>query len=276
MTTPKADTPLFVRLELTPEQQRRIREQTGHVITAIPIETREAWALCRFGGIELRVPRGVFMPTPSSEHTFEVAKKVLASATASAARRPVVVDVGTGAGAIALAIAWALPHASVYGTELSALALHAARRNRGRLRLRNVRFVSGSLLSPLPARLRGGVDLIVANVPYLPPDRPDISAAFPEGTAVGLGSDGLGLVRKVLLGARGFLRGGGSLVLQLAEFQWPLLESEVAKLGYRAPGLAPREDGGAVTGILAWPECTIDGAAGPRGQQFTVESRCSL
>ena len=254
MTTVKAAMPLFVQLELTPEQQRRVREQTGHDVTTIPIEAEGAWAPCRFGGIELRVPRGVFMPTASSEHTFELARTVLASAPHSATRSPIVVDVGTGAGAIALALARVLPRAFVYGTELSTLALNAARRNRDRLGLRNVRFLSGSLLSPLPARLRGGVDVIVANVPYVPPDRADISTAFPEGTAVGPGADGLGLVRTLLLGARGFLRAGGSLVLQLADFQWPLLASEVAKLGYRDAALARRAHGGPVTGILVWPE----------------------
>lgn len=250
MTTPEPDAPLFVRLELTPEQRQTIRERTGLSITALPIETRAASVRCRFGGLDLDVPRGVFAPTPASERTFELAREVAAAADRLSRSRPIVVDVGTGAGAIGLAIAQALPQALVYGTELSPPALRAARRNRARLGLRNIRFVCGSLLSPLPARLRGGVDVIVANVPYLPPDRMDASRAFPRGTAMGTEADGLGLVRELVRTAPAYLRPGGGLVLQLAEFQWPVLASEAGRMGYDAPRLAAQEGPGPVAGCL--------------------------
>ena len=260
MTTPKADAPLFVQLELTPEQQRRIREQTGYVVDAIPILTRAESMRCRFGGLEFRVPRGVFVPTGSSERTFEMARDAAADVAARESK-PVVVDVGTGAGAIALAIAHAIPRALVFGTELSAPALRAARLNRARLRIRNARFASGSLLSPLPRRLRGSVGVIVANVPYLPPERrAEASRAFPEGTAMGTESDGLGLVRELLRNARTFLRRGGSLIVQVADFQWPALVIEAATLGYTAPTTSRSVEAGPVACRLRWPEPESDDA----------------
>jgi release factor glutamine methyltransferase len=254
MTTPEPDAPLFVRLELTPEQQRRIREQTGHSITAIPIEATEPSVRCRFGGLDLGVPRGVFVPTAASERTFELARRVAMRSSPPTRRRQVIIDVGTGVGAIALAIARAFPQSLVYGTEVSSPALRAARRNRARLGLRNVRFAFGSLLSALPASLGGGVDVIVANVPYLPPDRfAEVARVFPEGTAKGTGADGLGLMRELARAARVFLRPGGCLVVQLADFQWPAVAIETARLGYDAPQLASRQGPGPVAACLSWP-----------------------
>lgn len=257
MPAAKTDVPLFVQLELTPEQQRRIRERTGRVVTSLPIETRAASVRCRFGGLELAVPRGVFMPTSSSQRTFEFALAVGDTQKAGS----IIIDVGTGTGAIALALAHRLPAAIVYGTEISPLALRAARRNRTRLGLRNVHFASGSLLSPLPRRLTGRVDLIIANVPYLPPSRrKEASGAFPDGTAFGTDSDGLGLVRRVLRSARTFLRPGGSLVVQVGDVQWSALASEAEKLGYVKPLLALPDESGPVAGRLSWNSQPIHSA----------------
>ena len=259
MTTPKADAPLFVRLELTLEQQRTIWDQTGYFVAAIPIETNAASLRCRFSGLELVIPRGVFVPTSSSERTFELAHDAFAEVEERESGG-VIVDVGTGAGAIALALAHAFPGTTVYGTDVSLEALGAARRNRARLGLRDVRFASGSLLSTIPMRLRGGVDLIVANVPYLPPDRwKEASRAFPEGTAIGPDPDGLGLVRQLLRRATRFLRPGGSLVIQLADFQWPAISLHAARLGYADPFLSAQDEPGPIPGRLLFRKARADG-----------------
>lgn len=190
------------------------------------------------------MPRGVFVPTAATE-------RLLAAGIAAAAnfRNPVLVDVGTGCGAVALAAARDLPHAVVYATEISDVALRAARRNRTTLSVRNVRFVRGSLLSALPRRLRGGVNVIVANVPYVPPRLTDAFAAIcPIDTAIGVGSDGLGLVRDLASAARDFLVPGGSVVLPLAGFQWSGFADELVALGYGTPTFAPSDGEGPVAG----------------------------
>jgi release factor glutamine methyltransferase len=118
--------------------------------------------------------------------------------------------------------------------------------------LKNVRFLSGSLLSPLPKRLAAGVNVIVANAPYVPPQMSEAFAgAFPEGTAIGFGADGLDLIREIADTARGFLVAGGSLVLQLADFQWPVFSKELTALGYSKPRLSPSRTG-PVAGTLHW------------------------
>ena len=246
--TPRASAvPLFVELELTEEQQRQILQQTGISLGGIVFESTARSIHVSFAGLALTVPIGVFVPTAATEHTCSVAVEA-----ASRWRRPVVVDVGTGCGAVALSIAHSRRHSSVYGTDISDVAVRAARRNRTRLSLKNVRFLRGSLLSPLPRRLSGSVNVIVANAPYVPPEMSEAFAgSFPEGTAIGLGPDGLDLIREIARTARGFLVTGGSLVLQLADFQWPVFSKELTALGYSKPRLSPSRTG-PVAGTLDW------------------------
>src|SRR5436190_12339997 len=247
MTAGTSVVPLFLELELTEEQQRQIHRQTGISIGGIVFESTARSIRVSFAGLALQVPRGVFVPTAATEHTCSVAVEA-----ASQWRAPVVVDVGTGCGAVALSIAHSLRSSSVYGTDISDAAVRAARRNRTRLSLKNVRFLRGSLLSPLPKRLAAGVNMIVANAPYVPPQMTEAFAgSFPEGTAIGLGADGLDLIREIANTARGFLIAGGSLVLQLADFQWPVFSKELTALGYSKPRLSPSRTG-PVAGRLEW------------------------
>lgn len=249
MTADPPGAPLAFAIHLTADQRRHILDQTGRSISEILYESAAPEVRCSFGGIPLRVPRGVFVPTAATEHLLHAAIQ-----SASAFTRPTIVDVGTGSGAVALALANALPRASVVATDVSDLALRAARVNRARLKLRNVRFAHGSLLTPLPRRLRSKVAVIVANVPYVPPRLADaLERSFPEGTAIGPGKDGLDLVRELAADARKFLMPGGSLVLQLADFQWSGVGKELAALGYEAPELQQHAIDSPVAGRLVLP-----------------------
>jgi release factor glutamine methyltransferase len=141
----------------------------------------------------------------------------------------------------------------VIATDMSEAALRAARANRTRLRLHNARFVFGSLLTPLPRRLKSKISVIVANIPYVPPPLADaVERAFPEGSAIGQGKDGLDLVRELAATAREFLIPGGSLVLQLADFQWAGFGVELIALGYDAPELQHQAIDAPVAGRIVW------------------------
>jgi release factor glutamine methyltransferase len=240
--------PLFVPLQLTAEQRELIRQRTGITIATLPFAADVPLVKCRFGGITLRVNRGVFTPSAATERLFELVREAV-----TGRRRPIIVDVGTGCGAVALALAAALPHASLFATEISDIALACARRNRDRLGLRNVSVRGGSLLSPLPRRLLGKVSAIAANIPYVPPGLSDaVRHAFPEGTAIGKGSDGLDLVRELVRDAREFLVAGGSLGLQLAGFQWAPFAVELRDLGYDVPTWREPLPNAPVVGIIRW------------------------
>src|SRR5262245_9005555 len=114
-----------------------------------------------FMDLVLEVRPGVFVPRPETEVLVETALELVRDVGS-----PVVVDVGTGTGAMALAIRRARPEACVIATDVSEAAVSLASDNAERLGL-DVEVLLGDLLDPVPAELRGAVDLIVSNPPYV-------------------------------------------------------------------------------------------------------------
>lgn len=163
----------------------------------------------RFHGVPLRTSPGrVMTPRRTAEQLVAAALERLPSYPAC------VVDVGTGSGAIAIALAAAAPEVEVWATDTSpgavALARYNVRRQRlcGRVHVRN-----GDLLEPVP----DGIDLVVANLPYLPatdagryPDLADEPAA-----AVFASGDGLEPYRRLLVACEERLHGDAAVVIQL-------------------------------------------------------------
>jgi release factor glutamine methyltransferase len=162
-----------------------------------------------FRHLVLTVRPGVFIPRPETEVVVDVALEAVAGA-----QTPSVVDVGTGTGAIALSIAQEHPGARVWATDLSEDAVALARENAGRLGL-DVTVVEGDLLAALPPELRGSLDLVVSNPPYVPPERePDLAPevlADPADALFG-GSEVSG---RLLSEAAAWLRPGGHVVLEI-------------------------------------------------------------
>jgi release factor glutamine methyltransferase len=149
----------------------------------------------------------VMTPRPASE-------RLVNAAVAITGDRPArIADVGTGSGAIA-ALAAALPRAEVFATDTSAAAVLLARVNVGRLELADrVTVLHGNLLDPVP----GALDLIVANLPYLPraeaSRHPELAGEPPD--AAFAGGDGVDAYRALIAASRGRLIADGALVIQL-------------------------------------------------------------
>jgi release factor glutamine methyltransferase len=143
------------------------------------------------------------------------------------ARGPVVVDVGTGCGAIAIAVAKAIPNAEVYAIDQSAEALKVATANARRHDVSGqLIFWQGDLLDSLP----DAVDLILANLPYIPTAgiatlAPEVRDYEPRAALDG-GPDGLDLIRELLIQAPRRLQPTGGLALEFGAGQ----ELEVLKL----------------------------------------------
>jgi release factor glutamine methyltransferase len=161
----------------------------------------------------LTVRPGVFVPRPETEVTATVALQTLDGVSA-----PVVVDVGTGTGAIAVTVAGRRTDAVVSATDVSPDAVALARDNARRLDVR-VDVREGDLLAPLDPALRGRVDLIVSNPPYLTEaeyqDLPPAVRRDPYLALVG----GIDVHARLAADARGWLRPGGRLVLEIGEAQ---------------------------------------------------------
>src|SRR5262245_65852 len=114
--------PLTLLVQLTEEQRRQIFEQTGRMIDAVPVASRAASIETHFGGISLRVARGVFVPAVVTEHLLQ-----RALAAAQHYGRPTIAEVGTGCGAVALALARKRIDAFIHATDISDVALRCAR-----------------------------------------------------------------------------------------------------------------------------------------------------
>jgi release factor glutamine methyltransferase len=195
------------------------------------------WA---FRTLDLLVDRRVLIPRPETE----VVAGLAIDALAALGRPAVAVDLGTGSGAIALSLAaerW--PDVEVWATDVSLDALAVARANLAALgrRAAVVRLVEGDWFAALPAELRGTVDLVVSNPPYVP-DGDELSeevAAWEPLGALLAGPDGLDDVRHIVAEAPAWLRPDGTLVVEIGDQQGPAVAALAAAAGFRDVTIAP-------------------------------------
>ena len=158
-------------------------------------------------------PGRVFTPRATTERLVDAALDRLGGRPARVA------DVGTGSGAVAITLALRSPQVEVWASDTCANALALARLNADRLGAQ-VHCVKGDLLEGLPRDL----DLIVANLPYLPEgpgyaDEP-AKAVFSTG-------DGLDHYRRLIAGAADHLDDDGAMLIQ---FHGDVLEAERSEL----------------------------------------------
>jgi release factor glutamine methyltransferase len=168
-----------------------------------------------FRRLELRVGPGVFIPRPETETLVELALEKLPEGGS-------VVDLCTGSGAIALSLVDERPDAWVHATEASSLAFGWALKNRDALRL-PATILQGDLFEPLPPELRGALDVVVSNPPYIADDEEgslplDVVAHEPH-EALFSSPDGLSVIRRIAAEAVGWLRPDGWLLLEIGETQ---------------------------------------------------------
>jgi release factor glutamine methyltransferase len=170
----------------------------------------------QFFGLDFEVSPAAIIPRPETEMLVE-------EAIAFARDRPadqgvVIADIGTGCGAIAVTLAHLLPTARLIAVDQSADALALAQRNADLHRaIQPIKFLEGDLLGPLDSP----VDLVVANLPYIPTGEwetlpPEIRDREPRQGLDG-GPDGLRELRRLLAVAPGHLAEFGALVLEIGQ-----------------------------------------------------------
>jgi release factor glutamine methyltransferase len=167
----------------------------------------------QFMDLRLRVEPGVFVPRPETELLAEAALDALTGVPA-----PSVVDVGTGTGAIALALKQARPDATVVATDVSEAAVELARANASRHGL-DVTVAQGDLLAGVAPSLRGEVDAILSNPPYV--EAADYGALPKEVRADPVGAllGGTEVHRRLAGEALEWLRPGGWLLMEIGADQ---------------------------------------------------------
>lgn len=223
-----------------------------------PLEQLLGWA--EFGGLRILLEPGVFVPRRRTELLAETAAGFAREAAASG-RVPVVVDLCCGAGAIGAVIADAAGPVDLVAADLDPAAVLAARRN---LEPLGARVVEGDLYDPLPVVLRGRVDVLAVNAPYVPTD--EIAMMPPEArdhealVALDGGGDGLDVHRRVAASAAEWLAPGGRLLIETSQRQAPATARLVAAGGLEPVVVRDDERGGTVvvgTAPSALPASTV-------------------
>ncbi len=216
-----------------------------------------------FMGLELECDRSALIPRAETELLVSVALDVLRARTPAGADRTrtrkglepvvssaiesplrdgnspvelvegdglVVADVGTGSGNIAVALAWYAPEVRVVATDVSAEAVELARRQVARFGLeRRIAVYHGDLFDPLDeAGLRGALDLVVCNPPYLPTAAlaklEDEIREHEPAVALDAGPYGMDVYRRLIKGAGDMLKENGVLVFEIGAGQERLVD----------------------------------------------------
>jgi release factor glutamine methyltransferase len=200
-----------------------------------PLEQVLGWA--EFCGLRFAVEPGVFVPRQRS-------RLLVREAVTLTAPGAVVLDLCCGTGAIGAAIAQAVPGVELHAADLDPAAVRCARRNvPGSV-------YEGDLYAALPVGLRGRVDVLVANAPYVP--TAEIALMPPEArdheapAALDGGADGLDVQRRVAAGAPAWLAPGGALLVETSVRQAPATLAAFSTAGLRGRVVSDEELAGTV------------------------------
>lgn len=209
-----------------------------------PLEYLLGWG--EFYGLRIAVRPGVFVPRRRSEVLVRAALPLCQRGT-------LVIDMCCGAGPVAAALQQADPTLLLYGVDISRDALECATAN-----VPGIEVFEGNLFDALPTRLRGTVELIVANAPYVPTDAisqmPSEARDHENRCALDGGPDGTLLQQRVAEGAAHWLAPGGTLMIETSVQQAPLTEKLMSRVGFRTSVVRDADvDGTAVVGVLPDP-----------------------
>lgn len=175
-----------------------VSERVDHLVArrlaGMPLQHLEGTV--PFGPIEVAVDGRALVPRPETELLWEMAAEALGEAGPGTN----IVDLGTGSGVLALALKHRFPRAAVHAVDVDANALGLAAENAATLGL-DIALHHGDLFEALPDSLRGRIDLLVANPPYvatgdlatLPVEVRDHDPRI----ALDGGGDGLDVIRRI-------------------------------------------------------------------------------
>jgi len=197
-----------------------------------PLEVVLGWA--ELGGIRFAVEPGVFVPRRRSELLVEWGRALAPT---------VLLDLCCGSGAVGAAIGAAELHA----VDIDSAAVACARRNVSGT------VYEGDLFAPLPASLKGRVDLLTFIAPYVPSDEIDLlpreARLYEPRFTLDGGVDGLDIVRRIAVAAREWLAPGGSVLTEVSEQQAPVVVELLEAAGLAAR--FERDDDRNATVVLA-------------------------
>jgi release factor glutamine methyltransferase len=212
---------LLVEAAASPEQLAAL---VARRVEGEPLEQILGWA--EFYGLRVAVRPGVFVPRRRTELLVRVAAGL-------AVEGAIVVDLCCGSGAIGAALRSAVPRIELHAADVDPAAVACARAN-----LVGALVWEGDLYQALPHDLRGRIDVLAVNAPYVPTDAvalmPPEARDHEHRVALDGGRDGLEVVRRVALGATEWLVPGGHLLIETSVAQAPLVAEIFAHNGLSA------------------------------------------
>ncbi|MTI68995.1 MAG: peptide chain release factor N(5)-glutamine methyltransferase [Firmicutes bacterium] len=168
-----------------------------------------------FMGLDFFVDEGVLVPRPDTENLVErvidISKDLKGKIN--------IIDIGTGSGAISLSLAKFIKESFVYSIDINKRAIEVARKNALNFDLENVKFLNGDLFNPLDDKLKGNIDIIVSNPPYIPTSdiktlQREVSKYEPKEALDG-GLDGLNFYKEITKEANKWLKKNGVLAYEI-------------------------------------------------------------
>lgn len=197
-------------------------------VGGLPLEHILGWTW--FFGVRVLVTQGVFVPRARTGLLVRLAVALAGT------REATVVDLCCGSGAIGAAVAASVTRVRLYAADIDPASVQCARRNVEPL---GGLVYQGDLFEPLPGTLRGQVDVLVANVPYVPTGAigllPPEARLHEPRVALDGGPDGLDVLREVAARAPEWLAPRGHLLVETSRDQVPAAVRVV-----RRAGLVPR------------------------------------
>ncbi len=219
----------YVPRETAEDLESLLKRRLAREPVAYIVGRREFW------GRPFLVDQSVLVPRPETELLVERALKIAPPGS-------VVADIGTGSGCIAVSVALDRPDLVVYAIDRSPEALAVARLNAAELGAEGkIRFLQGNLLDPLPER----VDLIVANLPYVPTQELaelelEVSSWEPR-LALDGGPDGLDLVRQLITQLPSHVKQPAACLLEIDPRQYEAV-TELVRAALPAWSVKPLRD----------------------------------
>jgi release factor glutamine methyltransferase len=197
----------------TAQNQTDLDDMVDQRVSGLPLEYVVGWA--EFCGIRITIEPGVFVPRPRTEFLVNQAVTI-------AHPGAVVVDLCCGSGAVGVALANNLDGIELHATDIDVAAVQCARRN---VIPMGGYVYEGDLYESLPANLKGRVNILIANAPYVPTKAVELlprEARLHEArVALDGGMDGLDIQRRVAESATIWLAPGGYLLIETSVKQAP-------------------------------------------------------
>lgn len=202
-----------------------LEELVTQRVAGRPVEHLVGWAA--FDGLRIAVGPGVFVPRRRTEFLVQLAAELAPPAA-------IVLDLCCGSGALGAALLARRPDVNVTASDIDPVAVGYARRN---LPPSGPVFV-GDLFDPLPDTLRGRIDLVLANTPYVPSAAialmPREARLHEPPTSLDGGADGLDLQRRIAAEVGDWLAPGGRVLVEVSDTQAQLAADLFCAVGLDA------------------------------------------